>query len=731
MEIHNDKIREIYNLANDGKVYLGLKALQSFTYKKVVDPVVRDRLEEVLTSFDMMLKCYKLGMTDPKRDEIFDDIEDFLFGAIGNLLMYDAINNNSTLKAALKRGDSFDFYQFEDLVHEKHDDVDFLNKLFSAFLVCPKWDAKISENALNVFSNPNTDFKVAALMLSAIMLSNLIVFDLGKSMALLYVYENSSNAKLRQRAFVGWAFGMCCCPKKIMPTMVPIILGMCSAKGFIDDVVEMQKQIFFCLDAEKDGQTVDKSLLDPLKESDFTRENIFGLDDTSLNDILHPEQDDEKVERLEKAVANMTNMQKNGSDVYFGGFAQMKSFAFFHSLYNWFIPYYIDNPVLSSLLNSLDGNDKMLRNIQENSPFCESDKYSFSLAIDFSLKKSLAPIKEMLKEGFLFGNAPFWNSKDDEDAIDRRMYLQDLYRFYKLSPFKDITPNLFDTEKEGYVCFSAFLFNQILVKVRVLSDKPDFKIIYDEVKAAVRNICVFLTKRKKYRLLRNFLSEFEDGFDLDCDIFYALSIMYSEQDYKVAYKFLKLHLEKHPEDSTALKLVAKCACEEHLYEEACGYYEKLQELKPSDSIRLKHAFCLLKCEKSQSALKILFELNYKYPDNEEILRSLAWGKVLQGDYEDAIKRYDNLADKAKNAQKDIVLDDIYNKGICYWLLGNKVQTVSLFCEYLSRKTKEDPALEKKLSNDAKLFKDKGVGLIDLRLMLECVMHDFNNKDSQV
>lgn len=89
------------------------------------------------------------------------------------------------------------------------------------------------------------------------------------------------------------------------------------------------------------------------------------------------------------------NMQKAGSDIYFGGFSQMKRFPFFYKAANWFCPFYIENPEISSSIDKME-NTSLVSNILENGPFCDSDKYSFTLAVSSVIAHLPENIKEML-----------------------------------------------------------------------------------------------------------------------------------------------------------------------------------------------------------------------------------------------------------------------------------------------------------------------------------------------
>ena len=93
----------------------------------------------------------------------------------------------------------------------------------------------------------------------------------------------------------------------------------------------------------------------------------------------------------------MVNMQKQGADVFFDGFSQMKSFDFFNTASNWFVPYYEANPALYPLLEILEGDDTFLRTLKLSHSFCDGDKYSFSFCMAASLKGTLSALLPIVK----------------------------------------------------------------------------------------------------------------------------------------------------------------------------------------------------------------------------------------------------------------------------------------------------------------------------------------------
>ena len=71
-----------------------------------------------------------------------------------------------------------------------------------------------------------------------------------------------------------------------------------------EELVQLQQQIIFCINAEKDNQTIQQEIMpDLLKNSNFrvTRNGIEEIEEDALEDILHPDAEDHRIEQMEES----------------------------------------------------------------------------------------------------------------------------------------------------------------------------------------------------------------------------------------------------------------------------------------------------------------------------------------------------------------------------------------------------------------------------------------------
>ena len=134
-------------------------------------------------------------------------------------------------------------------------------------------------------------------------------------------------------------------------------------------------QMFYCMDTDRDNETIQREIIPTLMKNNNFRITRFGIEekeDDPMDDILHPDAADKAMEELENGIQRMMNMQKAGSDIYFGGFSQMKRFSFFYSISNWFVPFSVEHPELQHVMEKMKGT-RFLEILLENGPFCDSD----------------------------------------------------------------------------------------------------------------------------------------------------------------------------------------------------------------------------------------------------------------------------------------------------------------------------------------------------------------------
>jgi len=291
------------------------------------------------------------------------------------------------------------------------------------------------------------------LLVTAITLSLMNQYDMAKFQVLTEVYRRSQDEAVRQRALVGWTLGMDSKWLAVYPEQRELVSALLTDESVCKELTELQIQLIFCLNAEKDSSTIQHEIMpDLIKNNSFriTRHGIEEIEDDPMEDVLHPDASEQRMERLEATFQRMMDMQKQGSDIYFGGFSQMKRFPFFYDMSNWLVPFYMQHPDIAQYVSPNRDNlfiDKLIK----QGPFCNSDKYSFIIAFQQVMKQIPDHLLQMLRRG----EASIDEMSSEElqtPAYSRRTYLMDLYRFFRLFPHRQELCNPFTTDLQAKGC---------------------------------------------------------------------------------------------------------------------------------------------------------------------------------------------------------------------------------------------------------------------------------------
>ena len=127
--------------------------------------------------------------------------------------------------------------------------------------------------------------------------------------------------------------------------------------------------------------------------------------------------------------------------------------------------------------------------------------------------------------------------------------------------------------------------------------------------------------------------------------------------------------------------------------------------------------CLINLQRSNEALKMLYKLNYLYPDDQSVNRVLAWAFTLNGKYEQADKLFSQLLAEEKPQPADML-----NYGYCLWLSGNIVNAIGMFRQFIGTQGDDDINIEKEFmhGSEHELLLQHGITDTDIRLMLDAI-----------
>lgn len=720
-----ESLKEIESaLLDEESVGKTLRLLQQFIVDRP-DPAVSGMLENVSQDYELMKDFMLKGYQDDKRATLYEGMLRKLYRVWSYLRMSVKIQESQAYRLAAmtlppgnqspddirRRLESFvqDVTMLslesesvnrptKDALYASHQA--YIAALFDVILVSPPWNADTAEGFEQLILSPTIDTNDAQLLVSAVMLSAMNVFDVRRIMTLINVYSRASDEHIRQRALVGWVFAMPDKTHRIFHQLWDKVSELCKNETLRRDLLELQMQVFYCLNAERDNDELQRDIIPNLMKNNNLQITRFGIkekEEDPMQDILDPGAADRAMEEVEDSFKRMADMQRAGADIYFGGFSQMKRFPFFNTLSNWFCPFYVEHPALRGVNEQLEGY-KFMEVLLRKGPFCDSDKYSFALAL-LSVVNRLPPnVREILNSGEAMG--PTDTGFDmSSAAYIRRIYLQDLYRFFRVYPYRNDFRNPFECESPTWR--ALFFTNDAFDRASLLLESRELK--------------RFLLKRKHYGATAEVCAHYQEP-TLAEDLFMRATLAIHDGRYADAQALYAQILHRDSDNLRALRgrALADFYCGD--FASAVKGYSMLLEKHPDnrhDALNL--AISQINCGDVEQGVNGLFRLNLDYPDDKNIRRAIAWGQMLLCKSAQAEPIYDDLLSSAEAENADYL-----NAGYCKWFVGKVAAAADLFKTYVQ---KESVSLADAFAQDLSLLTRNSISNIDIKLMTDIIDRD--------
>ena len=648
--------------------------------------ILFDRLGSIQDDYELLKNYMLQGYDDPQRDALYQKLLRRMHRLASDADMIWMMQNDMTLSATYTRVRNADLTEnaiktrMEDFVSEvallqlnegvpqtqydlykRHHEL--MSAVFDMICVSMQWSSHEAEFYQNLVLSPTVDVNDVALIVSAVTLSCITHFDIRKFSMLETVYRQAQDEKVRQRALVGWALSLHG-NNGIYDEMSDMVTAICADDNMSQELLEMQMQMYFCMNAEKDNDEIQRDIIPNLmKHNNFevTRLGIVEKEEDPMQDILNPDATDKAMEEMERTFQRMIEMQKSGSDIYFGGFSKMKRLAFFYNTSNWFCPFYMEHPDLANTVKKLN-NSAFLTNILHHGPFCDSDKYSFTLAMGSIIDKIPANLKSMLGSEEMFG--PVAKTLSNNNASHLRLfYLQDLYRFFRLSDRRKPFFNPFG----GNDGINALFLSGSVLRHTAIEKK-------------IPHLGQFMLRRGKTNELQKLLDNYQYLDDQPAYLSVRGACLLKNSDYDGAIDCLYKALKLTPGHKKTMGLLARTYLMTERYGEAAQLYSQLMEMQPDNmNYTLNWCISVIHDGRASEAIQTLYRINYEHPDDRNVTRVLAWGLMSSAKIQQATKEYKRLSET-----ESAMAEDCLNAGYCMWIAGDVKEAVRLFRLFLSK-----------------------------------------------
>ena len=727
--VNNEALNTIIKNVLENQLCIAIEHLENYLFT-FVQPQASAQLEELKADYQLMSDYWRRGFDDPQRDQLYEQLLRRMYVITVNAYIRYFINNSSYVKgvysrcrasrqdwsvAALRRDmeayvSDVAMLELEPehtrqprrkALNEQHQEL--IVNLFDYIWTSRLWTDGVADAFRDMLLSPTIDSIDQQTLVSAITLSLFNFFGINKFRILIDVYRQSTDEYVRQRALVGWVLSLSTEALVLYPEVRHIVEQTVDDERCLEELTELQMQLFYCLRAESDNRIIQSEIMPELMQSGnirVTRNGIEEVDDDPMDDVLHPELSEQRMERLEATMRRMTDMQKQGSDVYFGGFSQMKRFPFFSTVANWFLPFYMEHPAIAGLLTGVRG-QKFLLSLLKNGPFCDSDKYSFVLGYQMAVSRMPDNLLEMMDRG----EAMLVGGEIDADDLHtptfiRRSYLQSMYRFFRVFPQRGEFRNPFDmTQTPRYLFFANSLFQQTRLEEKM------------------GEVVSFFIKHKAYDAARQVLQNYrEERRDAQFYMFNGTVLMRTHTERNAGLDattcFARL-LELEPNNERGWAGYARALFADGDYQGALDYYRRLSSRHPErQNYLLNEAVCLTRLQDYEGALKLLYKLNYEAPEDLDVMRVLAWTLVGVSKYDQATRFYEQLL-----ATETPAADDFLNYGYCLWFARSVQQAADMFRRYAEQEGVSFDAC-REFATETDVISQHGVSDVEVQLMVD-------------
>jgi len=391
----------------------------------------------------------------------------------------------------------------------------------------------------------------------------------------------------------------------------------------------------------------------------------------------------------------MSELQIQGADVYMNTFAQLKQYPFFGQAMNWLLPFDENYSEIASLFESKSA---MIQLLVNNSFLCNSDKYSLA----FSLKSMPESQRNMMMQAIKMENEQLMEAAKTEQQIPKEkkreqisnQYIQDLYRFFKLNPYRHDFYPLFD---HALKLHKTWLYEHLQFTSEQQMSVADFYFNHEHYEEAMelygQLIDLSDDKGMIYQKM-GFCAQQQRHFQEALDYFLKAEALLSNQKWltrKIAFCF---------------KMIGNV-------DEALTYYRFADSLEKGEdlSISMQIGHLLVQKQNYSDALNAYFKVELSKPD-PKVWRAIAWSSFLSGKTEQAEKYALKILETSPTKH------DWLNAGHIAWVMKNRKEAITRYLQSIRLFRQEHADFFLSFDQDIPYLEKAGIDRMEISFLLE-------------
>ncbi|HRW62614.1 MAG TPA: hypothetical protein P5132_03965 [Bacteroidales bacterium] len=696
------------------------------------------KIDKIKDTYNNILKHTFKAVTDPERDKIYsyvqrslyeinDQIKECLLTESGELTVYrmkwaleKKIETHPEEAFTLIKGLTFDneleqilkennieFPLNDDNSENTHTRHDSLKDLFN-YLWLTDYYKEIEDKILETICySEKIPWHDKSLVVSAITLSLTRVFDQNKFLSLIRFYKQKEN-QVWQRALVGIVLNLYKYDKRLSlyPDLEKQLNKLSKSQDIDKEIEAIIIQIFKSKDTEKITKKWEEEILPEMMKMQPKIEKNLDLENIISDKFMEDKNPDwEKVFEdspdLFDKLQDFSKMQIEGSDVFMSAFSKLKNFPFFNEISNWFMPFYKENEYMDILFEKEKTNMlPFVEQLEKSFHMCNSDKYSFCLNLQMIPESHKSMMMSMFNEEM----KNLEEVAKDEDLFNQfaasknifTQYTQDLYRFFKLYPYKNEFSDIFNW---GFQIQHWTSLGNIVTNKQV-----------------TRNIAEFFLENKHYHQAVELFKVIERTEAGNLELFEKIGYSYQQiGDYENALLYYKKAELLDTKKAWITKKIAVCYRYLDKHSEALEYYMEAEKLEPENLyIQAYIGHTLLRLERYDEALKYYFKVEYLSPSNEKIQRPIAWISFILGKFDTAINYYQKILEKSQN---DF---DYIHLGHAHWCINNLEQAIESYKKAFVLLNNDMLKFKQYFDDDIDYLLKFGIKKLDISLMKDYI-----------
>ena len=621
---------------------------------------LRNAIEELQTSYNYMLQYASQGIKDPNKATLYIQMmrtayelaerTGFIlegrkrYSMLGyeEILMQLEAYTEDMGTVDLLYPDANPREAETEKICTKHDKA--LTSLFEKIRGSIHWSIAEAEQVQQIMDSLLVSSNDKSVVTSAVMMNLMHLFDERKFQFLMKAYKHE-DIQVSQRALTGLIIvtNLHRTRLALYPNATAQLSLLNDDKDFCQDLFTQQMQLLMTRETPKIDKKMREEIIPEMMKNPQLKKGHISFDETDEAEDRNPEWEEwmDKSGIGEK-IREIGEMQMEGADVYMSTFFMLKSYPFFKETAHWFYPFDLNTPELLPLKREFgDSPYSPFRIVLSSDTFCNSDKYSFCLAINQmppQMKEmnisQLQSQMEMNDERKSMMDEML--SKPKEAKNISRQYLQDLYRFVKIWRMTHAGEES-DFLYNNYAIWENTWIGVSLQEEGKLKDMAEFLFQKGHLEEA-------------YKLYETLNAKESATAEMHQKMGY---IQQKLKNYNAAIEHYRHADILTPDNIWTLKHLAQCHKLGRNFAESLEYYRMVEKMQP-DNLQtiLQMGQCLVELDKHEEALPLFYKVEYLAKNPSQARRAIAWCSFLSGKHEDSLKYYSRILQEDNPQMQD-------------------------------------------------------------------------------